>query len=260
MLPILKAEWTPKFIYLPEGEDPDSLLRKEGRESFVARLQKEPKPVLETWLTGLKLLAGQGADGRARMAKKADAMLSTMTDHYLQQAWRQEIEQATGISLTRGLRVSAAKASAPGPRTSGEISVLQERFLAALIQEPQRFAALPEVAHDYFVDNPGARSLYMRAFSMCADADINQTDIVKQLIRERPDDQPLISRLVNQEAVQDIEYETLLLDMEASHINQLLRQKAGKDDLLERINMKKRLEEIGPERRKLKELLQETGA
>ena len=260
MLPILKAEWTPKFLYLPEGEDPDTLLRKEGCDSFVARLKRESKPVLETWLYGLKLLAGQGAEGRARMAKKADAMLSTMGDHYLQQAWRQEIEQATGISLTRGPRAPAVKRSFQQRPPESELSALQERFLAALMQKPQRFEALPEVAHDYFIDKPGARSLYMRAFSLCADADTHRTDIVKQLIREFPDDQSMISRWVNQETVQDIEFETLLLDMEASHINHLLRQKAGKDDLLERINLKKRLNEIGPERRKLKELLQETGA
>ena len=260
MLPILKAEWTPRFLYLPEGEDPDSLLRKEGRDKFMARLQQEPRPVLETWLTGLKLLAGQGADGRARMAKKADAMLATMGDHYLQQAWRQEIEQATGISLTRGSRAPAAKTSYPQRQAESELSLLQERFMAALMQKPERFAALPEVASNYFVDKQGVRSLYMRAFSMGADADTNQTDVVKQLIREFPDNQSMISRWVNQETVQDIEFENLALDMEANHIDHLLRQKAAEGDLNKRFAMQSRRKQIKAEQTKLKELLQETGA
>ncbi|HXH64850.1 MAG TPA: DNA primase, partial [Mariprofundaceae bacterium] len=99
MLPGLKAEHAPRFLYLPEGEDPDSLLAKEGAEAFERRLTEEARPVLDTWLTGLRLLAGQGADGRARMAKKADQMLATMADDYLKQAWRQEAEKATGLSL-----------------------------------------------------------------------------------------------------------------------------------------------------------------
>lgn len=260
MLPILKAEWTPKFLYLPEGEDPDSLLRKEGREKFIARLQQEPKPVLETWLSGLKLLAGQGADGRARMAKKADAMLATMTDHYLQQAWRQEIEQATGISLQRSQRRAMAKPAGNQARPDAKLTAVQEKFLAALMQQPSRFSSLPASAADFFVDNQGVRSLYMRAFSMSADAGVKPSNIVKQLIQEFPEHQSLISRWVNQDAVPDIEFESLVLDMEANHINHLLRQKAGEADLLERINMKKRLDAIGSKRRKLKELLQETGA
>ena len=186
MLPILKAEWSPKFLYLPEGEDPDSLLRKEGRETFIARLQQEPKPVLDTWLNGLKLLAGQGADGRARMAKKADAMLATMTDHYLQQAWRQEIEQTTGISLQQGKRRPVARAAATDAGKGARLTTVQERFIAALMQQPSRFSGLPDVAGDFFVDNQGVRSLYMRAFSMGADAGVKQSDIVKQLIQEFP--------------------------------------------------------------------------
>ena len=97
MLPLLKAELTPKFLYLPEGEDPDSLLNLEGADAFKVRLQEQPKPVLDTWLMGLKLLAGQGADGRARMAKKADVMLASMNDIVLSKVWRQRAEKDMGI-------------------------------------------------------------------------------------------------------------------------------------------------------------------
>jgi hypothetical protein len=80
------------------------------------------------------------------------------------------------------------------------------------------------------------------------------------LIREFPDDQTMIARWVNQATVQDIEFESLVLDMEANHITRLLRQKAGDADLPGRIKLKKRLDEIESQRRKLNELLNETGA
>ena len=260
MLPLLKAELTPQFLYLPDGEDPDSMLKLEGADAFKARLQQEPKPVLDTWLMGLKLLAGQGADGRARMAKKADAMLASMTDHYLQQAWRQEVERETGISLQRGQRRAAVKSGPVAAQTIDDLNPLETRFLAALMQNNQRFSQLPETATSFFVDNARIKSLYSRAFSIKTDAKDNNTDIASQLIREFPSDQTMIARWVNQATVHDIEFERLVLTMEINHITRLLKQKAGDTDLLVRIKLQKRLDEIEPKWRKLNELLQETGA
>jgi DNA primase len=260
MLPLLKAELTPQFLYLPDGEDPDSLLKLEGADAFKVRLQEQPKPVLDTWLMGLKLLAGQGADGRARMAKKADAMLVSMTDHYLQQAWRQEVERETGISLQQGHRRTAVKSRPVAAQATDELNTLEIRFLAALMQKNQRFSQLPDCAASFFVDNARVKSLYSRAFSIKTDAKDNNTDIASQLIREFPADQTMIARWVNQATVHDIEFERLVLTMEINHITRLLRQKSGDTDLLVRIKLQKRLDEIEPKWRKLNELLQETGA
>lgn len=257
MMPLLKAELSPKFLYLPDGEDPDSLLAKEGADAFRQRMQDQAKPVLETWLMGLKLLAGQGAEGRARMAKKADAMLATMTDSYLAQAWRQEIEQTTGISLKQQLRRTTAS---PSKQTGDEVVKLNEiedRFLAGLIQKPERFRDLPDIANNFFLDKGRVKSLYMRAFSIIADAEDNNTDIARQLAQASPEDQTLISRWVNQATVQDIEYESLLLDMESNDIR--WRLKRG-PDLNESVLLQKRLRELQSQQRKLTELLNETGA
>ncbi|ATX80772.1 DNA primase [Mariprofundus aestuarium] len=257
MMPILKSELSPKFLYLPDGEDPDSLLSKEGEEPFRNRMNSEAKPVLETWLMGLKLLAGQGAEGRARMAKKADTMLATMTDTYLSQAWRQEVEQATGISLKRHLRHASATPSSAAESRSVKLNTIEERFLAGLMQKPERFRHLPEVAKNFFIDNAGVKSLYMRAFSIITDAKDSNTDIARQLVQELPDDQAMISRWVNQATVQDIEYESLLLDMEANGIR--WRLKRG-PDLSESVLLQKRLTELQSQQRKLTEQLNETGA
>ncbi|GAV19653.1 DNA primase [Mariprofundus micogutta] len=255
MMPLLKAELTPRFLYLPEGEDPDSLLKLEGADAFRKRLSDEGKPVLETWLLGLKNLAGQGADGRARMAKKADAMLATMTDTYLRQAWQQEVERATGISLQQQRRQPTPTAEAPRPVL--ELNTVEERFISALMQKPERFKNLPEIAHNFFTGNEGIVSLYLRAFSIIADAKDYNTDIARQLTQEFPDSQTLISRWVNQATVQDIEYESLLLDMESNDIR--LRLKRG-PNLNESVRLQQRLKELQGQQRKLTEQLNDTGA
>jgi len=257
MLPLLKAELMPAFLYLPDGEDPDSLLKQEGGEAFAKRLAEEAKPVLETWLHGLKLLAGQGAEGRARMAKKADAMLATMTDSYLMQAWRQEAERVSGISLQRQRPAAKTEKEAPQARIDVVLNAVEERFMAGLMQLPTRLLQLSGAALDFFIDKPPLRALYSRAFSMQADAETETTNIARQLIREFPADQNMISRWINQATVQDIEYKSLLLDMEANDIRSRIRQGLS---LGESVQLQKRLRELQAQQQVLKEQLSDTGA
>ncbi len=252
MLPLLKAEYTPRFLYLPEGEDPDSLLKSEGGEAFENRLNHDAQPVLATWLAGLKLLAGTGADGRARMAKKADAMLKSMEDTYLRQAWRQEVEQATGISLQHEMCRPSARSDAVAAGEAVQLTHLQENFLTALMQKPERFRELPDMAADFFVDNERIQALYSRAFSIKADAEAETIDIARQLIREFPEDQAMISRWINQAPVQDIEYKSLLLDMEANDIRRRIKRGLSLDDS---VRLQKRLGELQGQQRKLSEQL-----
>jgi len=261
MLPLLKSELMPRFLYLPEGEDPDSLLRTEGEQAFRHRLDQDSKPVLETWLMGLKLLGGQGADGRARMAKKADAMLATMTDAYLRQAWRQEVEQATGIALQQARRqpqaIAASQQSPTRSTAQSRLNAVEERFLAALMQQSGRFRMLPDFAVSLFVDNERISPLYSRAFSIITEAEDDNTDIARQLAQAYPDSQTMISRWVNQATVQDIEFKSLLLDMEANDIRRRIKRGLS---LVEAIPMQNRLREIQQEQRPLTEQLHETGA
>jgi len=67
----------------------------------------------------------------------------------------------------------------------------------------------------------------------------------------------LISRWVNQATVQDIEYESLLLDMEANDIRQRMKRGLNLDDS---IRLQKRLQALQAEQRKLTEQLNDTGA
>jgi len=256
MMPLLKAELRPTFLYLPEGEDPDSLLKQEGGEAFARRLQDDARPVLETWIHGLRLLAGQGADGRARMAKKADTMLATMTDRYLMQAWRQEAESSSGISLQRR-RLPSLPAPAERAEPAVVLSSVEEGFLSALMQTPSRFATLSDRSLDFFIDKPSIRAIYSRAFSLQADADVETIDIARLLIREFPADQNMISRWMNQATVSDVEYNSLLLDMESSDIRNRVRQGCG---LSESVQLQKRLRELKAQQQVLKEQLSDTGA
>jgi len=217
MLPLLKPEFQPRFLYLPEGEDPDSLLQKEGAEAFEKRMLHDAKPVLETWLLGLRRLAGSGADGVARMAKKADEMLETLHDDYLRQAWKRAVEDKTGIELKIKTAEKARKTHFSLPAKRRDIqapkNVLYERFMAAIMQKPSRIALLPPESKGFFIDNSALNRIYTRAFSMQGCEENNYIAWVRQLQREFPEFAEYIARWTNQEPVLDMEFSSYVLDM-----------------------------------------------
>lgn len=217
MLPVLKTEHSPKFLYLPDGEDPDSLLQKEGTKAFEKRLKEDAKPMLETWIKGLKNIAGDGAEGRARMAKKADQMLGHMSDEYLRQAWQGEIEKISGVALIhqKVLKKSPQSRARFIPKPQQPLSVspmTHDRFMASLLQKPSRFQLLPEDAFYFFIDSNPIWPIYTRAFSLAGDEDNTELDIAAHLMREFPDNHN-IARWVNLPKVEDNEFQTLLIDM-----------------------------------------------
>ncbi len=231
MLPILKAEHSPKFLYLPDGEDPDTLLQKEGKEAFEHRLNNDARPMLETWIKGLKNIAGDGAEGRARMAKKADVMLSTMEDDYLRQAWQSEVEKETGVALSMQKRPqfspSPRQSFTPKRQTSLSVTPMKDDgFMAGLLQKPKRFHDLPEDAFHFFVDTHPIHPIYTRAFSLVGDNENTELDIAAQLMREFPDNQN-IARWVNLPTVGDDEFQLLLIDMHMAYLNNLLGHSDG---------------------------------
>jgi len=224
MLPLLKAEFSPRFLYLPEGEDPDSLVRKEGSEAFAARMQNEARPVLESWLEGLRILAGQGAEGRARMAKRADAMLALLQDGYLRQVWRQEAERATGVQLHAGgatmqSRRPAATRPARTEVTPPDMLLLEEHFLAALLAEPKRWQQLPPLLANISLDDGVADRIYTRAFQNMG---LPAGEMMRQLRQEFPEAEGRLSRWANEPAIDDNGFADLLLTIEERQIGRRL--------------------------------------
>jgi len=231
MLPILKTEHSPKFLYLPEGEDPDTLLQKEGKNAFEKRLHEDARPMLETWIKGLKNIAGDGVEGKARMAKKADQMLTAMSDDYLRQAWQAEIEKESGIQLS----MQKSSLSSPARRQPFQVKkqthlsvspMKHDQFMAGLLQKPKRFDNLPDDAFDFFIDTHPVYPIYTRAFSLVGDDKNTKLDIAAQLMREFPDNQD-IARWVNLPHVEDDEFKLLLIDMHMTYLNGLLGRSDG---------------------------------
>jgi DNA primase len=77
-LPIMREGRQARFLFLPEGDDPDSLVRREGREAFASRTADSlpfSEFFFETLLGNVDI---SHMDGRARLVELARPLLSNL--------------------------------------------------------------------------------------------------------------------------------------------------------------------------------------
>ena len=87
-----------KFLFLPEGEDPASLLEKEDKDSFENRLEK-CLPLSEYFIQRLSSAVGTGSlEKKANLAKKALELLSSMPKSSIKKLMEAEVAKITGLS------------------------------------------------------------------------------------------------------------------------------------------------------------------
>ncbi|GLQ51656.1 DNA primase [Dyella flava] len=95
-LPRLRDGRQAYFLFLPEGEDPDTLVRKEGKEGFEKRL-REATPLSEYFFSELSHDVDMASlDGRARLAERARPLIARLPDGAFRDLMAQELEKRSG--------------------------------------------------------------------------------------------------------------------------------------------------------------------
>ena len=152
-LPHLREGREARFLFLPEGEDPDTLVRKEGAEAFSDRVRRA-QPLSEFLYTRLSTgLDVTTLDGRARLASKAKPLLAQLPPGPFRELMQQRLTELTGVAATATPRPPG---HAPVRRTAMGTIPPARRAIALLLRRPEvaqrpdlptgwRDAPLPEV-------------------------------------------------------------------------------------------------------------------
>ncbi len=103
-----------RFLFLPDGEDPDSLVGSEGGEAFEARL-RGALPLSEYLIAHLSTEADVShADGKARFVALARPLLEKITPGVYRELLLERVAQAIGFSAARlGQWLRRPEGSAP---------------------------------------------------------------------------------------------------------------------------------------------------
>ncbi len=113
-LPLATGHQSIRFLFLPEGEDPDTLVRTEGAEGFATRMAKA-SPLSESLLDHLaEQVDMTSIDGRARLAHLAKPLVELMPQGIYRDLVLKRIADLTGLSTKTNVR----QAQRPTPRGS----------------------------------------------------------------------------------------------------------------------------------------------
>ena len=88
-----------RFLFLPEGEDPDTLVRSEGTEAFRARINQQAQPLADYFFQQLCQEADpRSMEGKAHLATLAGPLIDKVPGANLRTLMRQRLSEITGLS------------------------------------------------------------------------------------------------------------------------------------------------------------------
>ena len=114
-----------RFLFLPDGHDPDSLVGAEGREAFEARIA-QAMPLSEYFIAHLKSQVDMNTvDGRAQFGELAKPLLERIPEGIYRELLGDEIANAVRLDPQR--LAIALKTGATGSRDDGREAERQPR-------------------------------------------------------------------------------------------------------------------------------------
>ncbi|RKZ93436.1 MAG: DNA primase [Candidatus Parabeggiatoa sp. nov. 1] len=97
--PLLQDGRQVGFVFLPQGSDPDSLVRQEGTQSFNSRLA-QATPLSNFWFDTLtQQVDMRSIDGRARLVELAKPLLKQLPAGAYRDLMLQKLSELTGVLL-----------------------------------------------------------------------------------------------------------------------------------------------------------------
>ena len=136
-LPRIREGLQAKFLFLPDGEDPDSMVRKHGQAVFAQQLAKAT-PLSEFFFDHFSAMIDLGSlDGRARLVQQAQPFIQSMPEGVFRDMMREKLESLAQHRLRGG----QSKIPTQEAQTGGRGKPVQKRTnmriaMAHLVQNP----------------------------------------------------------------------------------------------------------------------------
>ena len=161
-LPLLESGRQVSFLFLPDGEDPDSVIRDQGADTFRTLIESAtplPDLLFDTLLNQTDLTR---MDGKARLATLARPLISRVPEGPLRELMQQRLSDLTGVAPSSLGGLPTTPPTVPHKRASARSKRLSPlaTAISVLVQRPQLAAGLdlPTAVVDT-QDDPGVQLL-----------------------------------------------------------------------------------------------------
>jgi DNA primase len=166
-LQYLKTGNTLKFLFLPDGEDPDSYVRKHGKEAFEQQIEQATplSSYLFDNLIEIHQLNLGSNEGKSALRAHASALIDKIPDPYFQELLEKLLDERTGFD--NRLRQPRKKQNESRPQPHKEIKRTPMReVIALLIQNPSYAEMVPDLSTVRELTVPGL-SLFVEVLDYC---------------------------------------------------------------------------------------------
>ncbi len=180
-LPQLNSGLDASFIFLPDGHDPDSLVREEGPEKFRQRLQNAT-PLNQFFFDTLtKDIDHTSLTGKSQLVNAAKPYLIKMTDGPYKQLMMSELARLTRIETHRiDQLLIEAKPIEKTPGVSTNITRTPVRVATALLlQNPELYIECAEKIPHESLDDQGHHALQTLLQQIALKPTINTATLVE---------------------------------------------------------------------------------
>jgi DNA primase len=253
-LPVLRDGREARFLFLPDGEDPDSLIRRIGYEKFYKQTV-DCVPLSQFFYETLcQQVDIRSVDGRAHLVELARPMLQKLPDSVFRDLMLDQLSQRSGLPATQlAARVfgKAPPTTAPAPKrrpvAAGRSPV--RVAIRLLLEQPELGASAENPAAFSDLDLPGVDLLVELLELLQRRPHINTAGVMEHW-RGRPEERHLA-----QLAVTPLEVPGEGLQQEFLGAIQRLTEQRAAQRMQQLLSLDHGSGLSGPEKQELKQLL-----
>ncbi|MCP5078535.1 MAG: DNA primase [Psychromonas sp.] len=222
-LPYIQDGRTLRFMFLADGEDPDSFVQKEGKESFE-QLIGQSLPLSDFLFQQLLAQVDMSSsDSKSKLAQLAIPLIGQLNESIFRQMMEERLTKLLGIELD-GLKKLLPKKENANRKEIKNKTTPMRLAISILLQHPSIAYGLPEFPEFKELQLPGL-SLLNALLDICRNSPNITTGQLLEHWRETPQSKQLNQLAVWQNDVKEDKYEDLFLDTLEKFLNQHLNNK-----------------------------------
>ncbi len=187
-LPVIRDGMVAKFLFLPEKEDPDTMVRKEGKQAFEQRIQ-QASTLSDFLFNNLSAQSDISSnEGKAQLASKANALIQKMHNSLYKDLLIENLSQLVGLSqqqleskISTNTQKPSAKAQPVTAVRGQQILLNKTRIAIALLLQNPALAGQHKVPESFVrASNKGLPLLYQLQQSIESNTDISAAALLER--------------------------------------------------------------------------------
>ena len=185
-IPLFKDGLETKFLFLPQDEDPDSLIRQRGKNIFLQYVKDS-----QTLSTFIFEKLSESIDirtpaGKAKLAQQAKSLLSKFPDGVYKKLIFEELEKIVGTPIHYEIANATSYKSKVDKTTTSKITPVR-LAISALLHDPTLVAEINTTENLEHADIPGLDLLKEISNIWINEPDLNQAALVERF-RGKPEE------------------------------------------------------------------------